>query len=88
MAIYIVERFLPGMSQEQVAQIQQSEKNLNQAAEAAEAAGAEIRHIRTIYVPGEVHYMSMFEAPDPESLRAANERAELPFTRIIEAAEL
>ncbi|HEX8598250.1 MAG TPA: nickel-binding protein [Chloroflexia bacterium] len=85
MAIYIVERFLPGMTQEQVEKIQQSEKNLTQA---AESAGGQIRHIRTIYVPGEVHYMSMFEAADPESLRAANEEAELPFTRIIEAAEL
>jgi muconolactone delta-isomerase len=85
MAIYIVERFLPGMSQEQVAKIQQSEKDLSKA---SQAQGGQLRHIRTIYVPGEVHYMSMFEAPDPESLRAANEEAELPFTRIIEAAEL
>lgn len=85
MAIFIVERFLPGMSQEQVAKIQQSEKDLSRA---SESQGGQLRYIRTIYVPGEVHYMSMFEASDPESLRAANEEAELPFTRIIEAAEL
>jgi hypothetical protein len=32
--------------------------------------------------------MCLFEAPNPENVREANEKAEIPFTRIVAAEDL
>jgi hypothetical protein len=32
--------------------------------------------------------MCLFEAPNPEHVKEANERAQIPFTRIVQAADL
>jgi hypothetical protein len=32
--------------------------------------------------------MCLFEAPNPENVKEANHRAQIPYTRIVEAADL
>jgi len=50
--------------------------------------GRHVRYIRSMYVPGESHYMCLFEAEDAETVKAVNDEAGIPYTRIVEAHAL
>ncbi len=50
--------------------------------------GKPVRYIRSTFVPGEGHCMCLFEAPNAALVREVNETAKIPFTRIVEAADL
>jgi len=52
------------------------------------AEGRQVRYIRSTFVPGEAKCMCLFEAPNPQNVQEANERAEIPFTRIVVAEDL
>ena len=82
MARYMVERHLPGFTQEQ----------LPGAAGAAKSAtaqmtdeGTPIRYLRSTFVPAEEKCFCLFEGPSEEAIKQANERAGLPYERIVEA---
>jgi hypothetical protein len=85
MAVYMVERDLPGIQVEQLAEAQ---KRAIKAGKELTAQGKRVRYIRSTFVPGENKCMCLFEAPNAENVREANERAEIPFTRIVEALDL
>jgi hypothetical protein len=85
MPTYLVERNLPGFTADQ----------LPAAASAAKRASAEltedgmpVRYLRSAFVPGEEKCMCLFEAASPEQVQQANERAGLPFVRIVDAAAI
>jgi hypothetical protein len=50
--------------------------------------GKPVRYIRSTFVPGDARCMCLFEAPNPENVRELNEKANIPFTRIVEAEDL
>lgn len=85
MAVYLVDRSLPGITMEQLAAAQG-------AAIATSAQfrdeGREVRYLRSVFVPGEAHCMCLFEAPDAEVVKAVNDRAQLPYTAVHEALDL
>jgi hypothetical protein len=85
MSVYLVERDLPGITMEQLAAAQ---KKAIQVGIELTAEGKEVRYIRSTFVPGEHKCMCLFEAPNQENVREANERAEIPFTRIVRAEDL
>ncbi len=85
MPVYMVERDLPGVKMEQLAAAQ---KRAIEAGKELTAQGKEVRYIRSTFVPGQNRCMCLFEAPNPENVREANERAQIPFTRIVEAVDL
>ena len=85
MAVYMVERDLPGISMEQLAAAQ---KRAIQTGKELTAQGREVRYIRSTFVPGEHKCMCLFEASNAEHVREANERAQIPFTRIVAAEDL
>ncbi len=85
MPVYMVERDLPGVKMEQLAAAQ---KRAIEAGKELTAQGKEVRYIRSTFVPGQNKCMCLFEAPNPENVREANERAQIPFTRIVEAMDL
>ncbi len=85
MAVYLVERDLPGATLEDLAAAQ---KRAIQAGIEMTGQGREVRYIRSTFIPGEHRCMCLFEAPNPEYVREANERAAIPFTRIIRAEDL
>jgi hypothetical protein len=85
MAVYLVERDLPGVTMEDLAAAQ---KRAIRVGMDLTAEGREVRYIRSTFVPGEQKCMCLFEAPNPEHVREANERAEIPFTRIVPAEDL
>ncbi len=85
MPVFMVERDLPGITMEELASAQ---KRAIQVGKELTAEGREVRYIRSMFVPGESKCMCLFEAPTPENVREANERAQIPFTRIVVAEDL
>jgi Protein of unknown function (DUF4242) len=85
MPVYMVERDLPGIKMEQLAAAQ---KAAIEAGKELTAQGREVRYIRSTFVPGASKCMCLFEAPNPENVREANERAKIPFSKIVPAMDL
>ncbi len=85
MPVYMVERSLPGIEMNQLAAAQ---KAAIQTGKQFTAQGKNVRYIRTTFVPGEAHCMCLFEADNADVVRAVNEAAQIPFTRIVEALDL
>lgn len=85
MAVYMVERDLPGVTMEQLgaAQKEAIEKSRQFTAE-----GKDVRYIRSIFVPGEARCMCLFEAPNADVVKEVNDAAKIPFTRVVEANDL
>ena len=85
MAVYMVERELPGISMEELAAAQ---KAAIETGEQFTAEGKNVRYIRTTFVPGEAHCMCLFEADNADLVKEVNDTAQIPFTRIVEALDL
>jgi len=85
MAVYMVERDLPGVTMEQLAAAQ---KEAIEKSRQFTAEGKDVRYIRSIFVPGEARCMCLFEAPNPDVVKEVNEAAKIPFTRVVEANDL
>ena len=85
MAVYLVERLLPGIMVEQLAAAQRAAAV---ASRRATEAGVPVRYLRSTFLPCESRCFCLFEAPDPVSVREVNEAARPPVTRIVEALDL
>jgi hypothetical protein len=85
MAVYMVERDLPGITMDQLAAAQKAAIATGQQ---FTAAGKKVRYIRTTFVPNEAHCMCLFEAESAEMVQEVNTAAKIPFTRIVEALDL
>ena len=85
MAVYMVERDLPGITNDGLAGAQ---KAAIASAQKSTTSGAPVRYIRSTFVPGEARCMCLFEASTPDAVRDVTESAGLPFTRIVEAMDL
>lgn len=85
MAVYMVERQLPGITPEQLAGAQRAAITTS---ERFSREGKDVRYIRSTYVPGEEKCLCLFEAHDRNVVREVNESAALPFSRIVEAMDL
>jgi hypothetical protein len=85
MAKYMVERYLPGFTPEQLTAAANAAKSttaqMNQ-------QGTPVRYLRSTFVPGEDKCFCLFEGPSSDAVRDANERAQLPFERIVEAMHI
>jgi hypothetical protein len=85
MAVYMVERDLPGITMDQLAAAQQA---AIETGEQFTAEGKNVRYIRTTFVPSEASCRCLFEADNAELVKEVNETAQIPFTRIVEALDL
>jgi hypothetical protein len=85
MPVYVADRNLPGITMEQLAGAQRAAiETSRQSTE----AGKPVRYIRSMFVPGDSRCMCLFEASNADAVREVNERAGIPFTRIVEANDL
>jgi hypothetical protein len=85
MRLYMAERELPGVT---LAQFAEAKRAVEETSRDFTAAGRSVRYLRTTFVPIDGHCMCLFEANDAATVRAVNETAGVPFTRIVEAEEL
>ncbi len=82
MPTYLVERHLPGFTTEQLPMAAGAAKLTT---EQMAQEGVPVRYLRSTFVPGEEKCFCLFDGPSPEAVKEANERAGLPFERILEA---
>lgn len=85
MGTYMVDRNLPGITMEQLAAAQKAAIDTSRR---FTAEGKPVRYIRSMFVPEEAHCMCLFEASNAAVVKEVNEAAKIPFTRIVEAADL
>src|SRR5215207_4810474 len=82
MAKYLVERYLPGLTPEQLAAAAGSAKRTTAT---MRQEGTPVQYLRSTFIPGEEKCFCLFEGPSAEVVRTANDRAQLPYERIVEA---
>ena len=85
MPLYVVERTLPGFTNEQV---RAAAGRARTATSEMTRQGTPIRYLRSTFIPGEDKCFCLFEGPSAETVQEANDRAELPVERIAEAVHV
>jgi hypothetical protein len=85
MSLFVVERRLPKITEQQLAVLQQA---LCGAAERFSARGDAVRYLRSIFLARQGRLLSLFTAEGPGTVRAVNEASLIPFTGIEPAVEL
>jgi hypothetical protein len=81
----MVERYLPGITTEQLAAAAVRAKTVT--AEMS-SKGKPVRYLRTTFVPSEDKAFCIFDAPSAERVREANELAQIPLQRITEVKHI
>ena len=82
---YMVERHLPGITVDQLSAAAARVKTTT--AQMSEE-GTPIRYLRSTFVPGEEKCFCLFEGPSAEAVEQANQRAEIPYERVVEAMHI
>ena len=85
MAVFMVDRKLPGITMDQLAAAQ---KSAIETSKDFTDKGKPVRYIRSMFLPEEARCMCMFEAQTPQHVKEVNETAKIPFTRIVKAEDL
>ena len=85
MALYLVERHLPGITGEQLKAAAQSAKDTSTE---MRGEGVQIRYLRSTFLPAEEKCFCLFDAPAANIVEQANRRASLPFERVHDAAHI
>lgn len=85
MTVYMVERDLKGISMEDLARAQ---KAAIATAETMRGQGTDIRYIRSTFAPGDGRCMCLFEGESDAAVKALNDSAGLPYSRVVEALDL
>ncbi len=82
---FVVERHLPGITQDQLVGAARAARDQ---ARASTSAGAPVTYLRSTFVPEGERCYCLFESGSAEAVRAVNENAGLPYTNITEALHL
>jgi len=78
--IFVVERNLVGWTGEEIDAL---ERRWDESTSEFTERG--VRHIESIVIPGDETCLSVFEGPDADTVRSANEACQLPTGRILSA---
>ncbi|MDP9351071.1 MAG: DUF4242 domain-containing protein [Chloroflexota bacterium] len=85
MGVFVAERELPGVTMEQLAAAQRAAIDTS---DRYTEEGRPVKYMRSVFMPEESRCMCLFEAPDAETVRAVNDEAQIPYTRIVPAMDL
>lgn len=85
MSKYLVERYLPGVTPEQLAAAAGAAKSTTAT---MTSEGTPVTYLRSTFIPGEDKCYCLFEGPSADSVKTANERAQLPYERIVDAMHI
>lgn len=85
MNVYMVERSLKGIPMDQLAAAQR--RAIDTAAEMT-AQGTPVRYIRSTFVPDSGKCMCLFAADGEENVKSLNEKAGIPFDKVMPALDL
>lgn len=84
-AIFVVERYLPGTSLDEVSR---ELEGVRAAAAVLSTKAVFVRHLSSIFVPEEESCTCLFEASSPDAVGEANSRASFDFARVIQGVHL
>lgn len=84
MAIFIVDRRLPGLTLEHVAAARRA---LAESSRRLSAGGQSVRYVRSTFAPAHGRWLCVFEAASRDLVRRVNEVAQVPFDSIEEALD-
>lgn len=79
MAFYLVERYVPSMTEAELASAM---------ARIDELPDDDVRHLWTVLVRDEDTCLSVFEGPDAAAVEEANVRARFPLDRVVEVTRV
>lgn len=85
MPTYLVERYWPGVTAEELLAARERERAV---IARMSAEGASIRVVSSTLIPADEVLLSIYEAPTATVVRRLNEQAAIPFDRIVEAAQV
>ena len=85
MPTYAAERYLPGISPGQVLDVA---RRVKRSAAQTAAAGTPVRYLQSTFLPSDETCYCLFQAPSKDAVRQANDRAQIPFDRIIEVVHV
>ncbi|NJD05074.1 MAG: DUF4242 domain-containing protein [Methylococcaceae bacterium] len=85
MAIFAVQRELPGITMEQLAGAQKAAISTS---EQLSKEGVPVKYVRSNFYPGSNHCTCLFEAADAEAVKKVNDTASLPYVKIEEVLDL
>ena len=85
MSVFMVERDLKGISMEALGGAQ---KAAIAEAKKMRGEGSEIGYIRSTFAPDDGRCMCLFDGESAEQVQALNDRAGLPYTRVVAAMDL
>jgi hypothetical protein len=80
--VFVVERYLPGLDQERLVGLL---GNLGRVTQDLRAEGTAVRYLGSTIVPGDEACFCQFDGASEAAVAEANERAGLPFDRIVAA---
>jgi hypothetical protein len=81
MTIFLAERNLPGIKDED---LKAAQKKAIATAEAMTREGTPIRYVKSDFTASSGKCVCMFEAPDVDAVKRLNDDAQLPYERIVE----
>jgi hypothetical protein len=85
MGTYMVERYLPGVSEEEV---HAAIGRLQAAAAQLQAEGVAVRYLGSTFTPEDQCCFCLFTSPSQEAVQEANQRAQFPLARIVPAVRI
>jgi hypothetical protein len=85
MDTYMVERYLPGVGEEE---LYTAIGRLNAAVAQLRAKGIAVRYLGSTFAPEDQYCFCLFTGPSPAAVQEANERAGFPFARIVPAVHI
>jgi hypothetical protein len=85
MQVYMVERSLKGIA---MADLGAAQQRAIQTSKQFTGDGKPVEYIRTTFVPEEGRCMCLFAANSADDVKAVNEKAQIPFDRIVPAMDL
>jgi len=82
---YIVERYLPGITPQELAAAAGRAK-----ATTAEMTdeGTPVRYLRSTFLPAEEKCYCLFDGESPDAVEVAQDRAAIPYERVVEAMHI
>ena len=85
MAVYMVNRELPGITMDQLAAAQKAAIETSQQFTSEDRP---VRYIRSTFLPENSNCMCLFESSNADLVKEVNEAASIPFTNIVDAVDL
>ncbi len=80
MSTYAAERYLPGVTPDQLLN---AARRAKRAAAEMTATGTPVTYLRSTFLPGDQTCYCLFDGPSEQAVAQANDRAGIPYERIV-----